>query len=1289
MGENFFDQSISRELNLSSNCPKNLAELIFKPLESRNEDSIILLSHDSNKYVEITLARFRFIMFSLYKEFSERGIQIGETVLLTSIAGNNELFIALMFAALTSYGARVLLPMFPEISELPEWLQKNKCQIAILPEEDILSLHCHYKEKQIIKEIRKISFKRKLKCFDIFTDFKIRKLLYDGIERMNYVNDDLFKEVIHHSNFETESFLITTSGSTGISKLVCYCQGALILSCLSWQQAGLFDDNLLGGRCFTPMFTHTMGIRAFFNAVWTGHPVCIINTEWFLEKPETVRYLLLKMLPEHITGGPSIYNLLLELMRCFPELKNELPRAFKTLISSGAPIDKKTVREIESTFGLKIYNAFGTTETQQILNSILLPSSGKSERESLGAPLPGVKIGLKKIKGDGELYELHVNSIFGMKRDSLFKWSPVNIPGDFFYTGDIVRLKDKNLIFYAGRENRDYIKDGFGVKIPVVRLHKYYESLFAKSGHIELFPVKGIPGLAALIFIKNSDFPEGIVSNEKLIKQYEGIISEVNNRLLKILEPFEYRHRSIIRFTLVNSETPKTIKGTVSSFQIGILYNETISNLVDPLGCGRHIKNIETSDTQLTSFTQYHNSYFGKMMLSLAIDYSYHKSEKDSLFTIEQGKELEILDFTGGFGTNLLGHNNKRINQAVMGFLSRKEIPLSDQGSIQKYAGELAEKLNLMVGTLTHKDFNVIFGSTGSEAVEIAIHHAFLEWKNFFEKMRKTQFEKYGYEAGSLVTKIWDENAARLAESDVYLLGLKDAFHGHSSGARTVLGNNQKREKFKNILGVKSILIDDKSENWQEQVEHAVNGSQIKLKKVSWRMNSYVCEEFEFPNLIGAIVEPIIGEGGIRIVNPEFLKYLSGFDFPLIMDEIQCGLGRAGTFLASFGINANYYLFAKSLGGNVEKISAVLIEKSRYIREFPDLYSSTFANGGLAATIALETLAIIEKDDIIRIAHDKGEILARKLNSVRKKHPAVISEITGKGLMQGIRFCDFSKSNKIFFRCLYNENYLGLLFSAYLLLKHRVRILPSISSPNILRIEPSGYITNQEISKLESALEDLCWNIENNHMYEIFKPLMDNDLFTDNKGKIPKEGFMYTGIDEPSAGAEKVAIIAHFVYPDAELRALDKDLCKASDTGLRILFNRFQMLMQAKPFLLFSKNIMNGKIHFSFIALAVDSAELDKCIRQRKQGKINEKIQDAVNLARELGIKTVSLGAYTSIISNNGMALVESGDTRIITGNTLTAASGIIMLKREIQSHSTKNKINILGIIGASGNIGS
>lgn len=1288
MAEDYFDHCISKELDLVSNFPKNLAELIFEKLEIRNENSFILLSHDDTSYVEISLKQFRFIIFSLYREFTKKGIHSGDTVLLAAITGNNELFIALMFAALTSFGVRVLLPMFLETNELLDWLKESDCHIALIPEEDILSLHHHEKEKRIVKEMRRISGDWNLSCYDIFADFNIREYLYSTPQDSSYCDDELYKEIVRQTSYKTESLLITTSGTAGKSKLVVYCQGAYIYSCMSWQQAGLFDDDLLGGRCFTPMFTHTMGIRAFFNALWTGHPVCIINTEWFLEKPETVRYLLLKMQPEHITGGPSIYNLLLELMRCFPELKDELPRSFKTLISSGAPIDPKTIKEIETSFGLKIYNAFGTTETQQILNSILLDKKGKQGRTSLGDPLPGVKIGLKHLKGEPDLYELYVQCVFGMKSTSGYV-TPIGTPPGYYYTGDIVRLNGDNQIFYVGRENRDFIKDGFGVKIPVERLHKYYESLFVKAVHIEFFPVKGVPGLAALLFMQTGKCVAGVVTDNNLIQSYSGVISEVNNRLSKSLEPFEYRHRSIIRFTLVNAEVPRTVKGNVSSFKIKTLYEDEINNLVEHLRCSRSVQNIETLDGQETLFTQHHNSYFGKMMLALSIDYSYHKSKKDFLFTIHRGKELEILDFTGGFGTNLLGHSNERINQVAIDFLKNNEIPISDQGSIQNYTGELAQKLNLMIGDLTHKDYNVVFGSTGSEAVEIAIHHAFMEWKKSFERIRRNQFERYGCGVGDLVKEIWEKNTAILSNCEVFMLCLKDAFHGHSSGARAVLGNMRKREKFSNLLGVKSIFIDDKAENWKENVELAVEASKIKLQKVVWKRNSYLAEEFDFPGILGAIAEPVIGEGGIRIVNPKFLHHLSGYGFPLIMDEIQCGLGRTGSLLASQGVNASYYLFAKALGGNVEKISAVLIEKSRYIKEFPDFYSSTFANGGLAAKIALETLSIIEEDDVAKKAREKGEVITHRLNSVREKYPEVIQKITGKGLMQGIIFHDFSRSEKVFFRCLYNENYLGLLFSAYLLLKHRIRILPSISSPNILRVEPSAYITNDEINKLEYALEELCDNIANERMYEIFKPLMDGDPFTDNKGKLPDEGFMFTGIEEPLPGAEKVAIIAHFVYPNAELRALDKDLCKASDTGLRILFNRFQGLMQAKPFLLFSKNIMQGKIHLSFIALAVDSAELDKRIRQRKQAKIIEKIQDAVNLAQKLGINTVSLGAYTSIITNNGLSLVESGNTRIITGNTLTAASGIIRLKKEIEKRSKTNQPIILGIVGASGNIGS
>lgn len=1284
-----FDRVISRQLILSTDYPDCLARFIFEKLDSRTKNSVIIRSHDGNRYVEISITRFRFIVFSLFKQFKKKGLAHGDTVLLASIPGNNELFIALMFAALTSFGIRVLLPMFIETNELLEWLEKTQCRTIFLPEQDILSLHHHDKEKQIISEIKEIAKKRDYSCFDIFSDFNIRTFLYKKIYAFDFTTDILYQNIIRQTSLETESLLITTSGSSGKSKLVAYCQKAFILSCISWQQAGLFNDDILGGRSFTPMFTHTMGIRAFFNAIWTGHPICLINTEWFLEKPETVRYFLLKMKPEHITGGPSIYNLLLELMRCFPELKIELPRSMKTLISSGAPIDPKTVSDIESCLGIKMHNAFGTTETQQALNTLLIDTYGENIRKALGAPLPGIDIGLKKIEGEPELFELFIKSSFGMKRSVDDSKTRLNIPEGYFSTGDIVRISGDNLIYYVGRENKDFIKDGFGVKIPLSTLHKYYEIIIAQIEHIEFYPIKGLPGLAALIFIKNNLDEKGVISEHTIVKKFSAQISEINNRLFKKLEPFEFRHRVINRITLVNSSVPKTVKGNVSSFKIKVLYGKVIDNLIDPLGNRKEVEIINTVEDQATKFSHHHNPYLGKMLMALGIDYTYFKSRKDTLYTIQHGKEVDVLDFTGGFGTNLLGHNNVQINNTVCEFLHNNEIPISDQGSVQKYAGELAEKLNCAVGSITHKDYNVVFGSTGSEAVEIAVHHAFMEWKKSFNNLKRVQFEKYGYKAGDLVKETWEENDRKLANSKVFMIALKDAFHGHSSGARSILGNRTKREAFNNILGINTIFIDDQSNNWQEVIEKEIETAKIKLKKVVWSNNTYTNKEFEYSNIIGAIAEPLIGEGGIRMANFELLHRLSKYDFPLIIDEIQCGLGRSGSFLASKGINANYYLFAKALGGNVSKISATLIEKRRYINKFSDYYSSTFAGGGLAAKVASRTLSIIEEENIPEKAREAGKIITGKLETIKNKYPGIILEITGRGLMQGIKFCDFSKSESFILRCIYNEKCIGLIFSAYLLLKYKIRILPSISSPNVLRIEPSAYITNAEICRLESAIDGLCQDIKQNHIYEIFKPLMDNDPFPDNKGKLPDEGFMYTGIEEPSPQAEKVGIIAHFIYPVSELRALEKDFCKASDTGLRILFNRFQVLMQMKPFTLFSKNILNDKIHFSLIIIPLDTAELEKLFRQKKQKKIIEKIQDGVRLASNLGINTVSLGAYTSIISNNGLSLVESGNTRVITGNTLTAASGIKRLENEIRKHSNEGKEFVLGVVGASGNIGS
>ena len=123
-----------------------------------------------------------------------------------------------------------------------------------------------------------------------------------------------------------------------------------------------------------------------------------------------------------------------------------------------------------------------------------------------------------------------------------------------------------------------------GVKIPVKRLQAYYEDLLSQIDHIEFFPVKGVPGLATMLFIQLDNLGQGVVSSPVIIRKYAGIITEVNNHLMNKLERFEFRHRSIVRFLVINSKVPTTVKGNVSTYKIGTFYKDEIADLINPLG---------------------------------------------------------------------------------------------------------------------------------------------------------------------------------------------------------------------------------------------------------------------------------------------------------------------------------------------------------------------------------------------------------------------------------------------------------------------------------------------------------------------------------------------------------------------------------------------------------------------------------------------------------------------------------------------------------------------------------
>ncbi|NEE51064.1 aminotransferase class III-fold pyridoxal phosphate-dependent enzyme, partial [Streptomyces sp. SID8455] len=127
--------------------------------------------------------------------------------------------------------------------------------------------------------------------------------------------------------------------------------------------------------------------------------------------------------------------------------------------------------------------------------------------------------------------------------------------------------------------------------------------------------------------------------------------------------------------------------------------------------------------------------------------------------------------------------------------------------------------------------------------------------------------------------------------------------------------------------------------------------------------------EREFPVFCAFVVEPIQGEGGIRVLSEEFAREIQEFSAaigcPVVVDEIQSGMGRTGTLLASsaLGLRGDYYTLAKTLGGGIAKTSVMLVRQAYYRKEFEIVHSSTFAKDSFSCHIALKVLELLEADD--------------------------------------------------------------------------------------------------------------------------------------------------------------------------------------------------------------------------------------------------------------------------------------------------------------------------------------
>ena len=316
------------------------------------------------------------------------------------------------------------------------------------------------------------------------------------------------------------------------------------------------------------------------------------------------------------------------------------------------------------------------------------------------------------------------------------------------------------------------------------------------------------------------------------------------------------------------------------------------------------------------------------------------RGEGVRLYDLE-GKEY--LDFGAGIAVFALGYGNKAYNQALKDQID-KVIHTSNLFYNVPMA-EAAEKL-LRASGLSR----VFFTNSGTEAVEGAIKAA----------------RKYA----------WLKDHS----TDHEIIAMGHSFHGRSLGALSVTGNAHYQEPFKPLIG--GIRFADFND----------------LDSVKEQITEKTC---------AIILEPVQGEGGIYPASREFLqgirKLCDEKDILLILDEIQCGMGRTGSMFAfqSYDIEPDIMTCAKALGCGVPVGAFVLNEKTAQNSLAPGDHGTTYGGNPLACCAVSKVFDLFEEEKILEHVQEIAPYLEEKLDKLVEKYD-FLTERRGKGLMQGL-----------------------------------------------------------------------------------------------------------------------------------------------------------------------------------------------------------------------------------------------------------------------------------------------
>jgi len=369
------------------------------------------------------------------------------------------------------------------------------------------------------------------------------------------------------------------------------------------------------------------------------------------------------------------------------------------------------------------------------------------------------------------------------------------------------------------------------------------------------------------------------------------------------------------------------------------------------------------------------------------------KYGKGSFLYSTNGKKY--LDFVQGIAVNSLGHAHPKLVNAV-NKQSKKLWHVSNAFQIPE-----GEKLAKKIAKKTFADY-IMFQNSGAEATEAAIKVA----RRYFYSIGKPKKNR--------------------------ILCVKNSFHGRTLAAIYASGSKKMTEGF----GPKVTGFD-----------HFNFADHKSLKKKITK------------NTAAIMVETIMGEGGIKVIPDwcirELRKICNKKNILLILDEVQCGIGRSGDFFAfeKSKVKPDIVPIAKGIGGGFP-IGAVLMNKKVASGMTAGTHGSTFGGNPLAMTVGNSVMDIISNKKFLKNVKKISEHFLSNLNKIKDEYPNIIKEIRGRGLLIGIQLkIDQTK----FIKMLMDNNLLTIR-----------------AAENVVRILPPLNVKKNEINQSLKIIKKVC-----------------------------------------------------------------------------------------------------------------------------------------------------------------------------------------------------------------------